>query len=234
MESKSYGESGLDLFQKIGVMPKKIGKILDVGCGRGDIVNFLIKAGYDVYGCDIDKTAIEEGIKQGLLTKERIFDKGYEDEDIKNNKFDTLIFHRPFFLKFVLDVILHLVQQESLSKNCEILLNTEQIQLIESGQETTTGFYHALLPYDKMKEILAKEIELDEKMCSIISDGIKENKQYYEIMNDIKQAGIYLNSHGEARQLELITLRQTLVKKPQVKRNAEKNLDIISHTSKHK
>jgi 2-polyprenyl-3-methyl-5-hydroxy-6-metoxy-1,4-benzoquinol methylase len=45
---------------------RKGGKILDLGCGTGDILILLKDLGWDVYGIDIDKKAIQIGRKRGL------------------------------------------------------------------------------------------------------------------------------------------------------------------------
>lgn len=43
----------------IAALPKEKGRIMDVGCGPGDILYLLKKAGFDVYGLDISQHAIE-------------------------------------------------------------------------------------------------------------------------------------------------------------------------------
>ena len=45
---------------------RKGGRILDLGCGTGDILILLKDLGLDVYGIDIDKKAIQIGRKRGL------------------------------------------------------------------------------------------------------------------------------------------------------------------------
>lgn len=42
------------------------GKILDLGCGTGDILALLKKLGWDVYGIDIDKEAVKIAKSRGL------------------------------------------------------------------------------------------------------------------------------------------------------------------------
>lgn len=56
-----------NLFGKyISALPSKIGKILDFGCNCGEILYMLKKSGFDVYGMDINKIAVEKCHNHGL------------------------------------------------------------------------------------------------------------------------------------------------------------------------
>jgi len=44
----------------ISALPSKTGKVLDFGCSCGDILYMLKKSGFDVYGMDISKIAVEK------------------------------------------------------------------------------------------------------------------------------------------------------------------------------
>lgn len=46
---------------------KKTGKILDIGCGSGDTLLMLKGLGWDVYGLDIDRKAVETAKNGDLL-----------------------------------------------------------------------------------------------------------------------------------------------------------------------
>jgi len=50
----------------ISALPSKRGKILDFGCSCGDILVMLKKAGFDVYGMDISRVAVEKCQSHGL------------------------------------------------------------------------------------------------------------------------------------------------------------------------
>lgn len=50
----------------IAALPKEKGRIMDVGCGPGDILYLLKKAGFDVYGLDISQHAVDAAHKNGL------------------------------------------------------------------------------------------------------------------------------------------------------------------------
>jgi 2-polyprenyl-3-methyl-5-hydroxy-6-metoxy-1,4-benzoquinol methylase len=54
--------------QNVPAMPSSVkkGKILDIGCGAGDTLVLLKKVGWDTYGLDMDKFAIENAKKRGL------------------------------------------------------------------------------------------------------------------------------------------------------------------------
>lgn len=56
-----------NLFGKyISALPSKIGKILDFGCNCGEILYMLKKSGFEVYGMDISKIALEKCHNHGL------------------------------------------------------------------------------------------------------------------------------------------------------------------------
>lgn len=68
-----YSPNILSLFisaviQNVPAIPsyKKNGKILDVGCGSGEILNLLKKLGWETYGLDIDPRAIKLAKKRGI------------------------------------------------------------------------------------------------------------------------------------------------------------------------
>lgn len=56
------------LIQQVPAIPvyKKNGKILDVGCGSGDTLILLQKLGWQAYGLDIDKNAIQAAQRRGI------------------------------------------------------------------------------------------------------------------------------------------------------------------------
>ena len=36
-----------------------LGTVVDIGCGRGDLINLLLERGYDAYGCDQSEASVE-------------------------------------------------------------------------------------------------------------------------------------------------------------------------------
>ena len=37
-----------------------LGVVVDMGCGRGDLINLLLERGYDAYGCDQSEASVEQ------------------------------------------------------------------------------------------------------------------------------------------------------------------------------
>jgi len=55
------------VFSLVPAMPQaSSGRILDVGCGSGDTLLLLKQVGWDVYGMDIDSSAVKVAKKRGL------------------------------------------------------------------------------------------------------------------------------------------------------------------------
>jgi len=50
----------------IAAMPDKKGRLLDVGCGPGDVIYLLKRVGFDLYGLDISEHAVKVAHKNGL------------------------------------------------------------------------------------------------------------------------------------------------------------------------
>jgi ubiquinone/menaquinone biosynthesis C-methylase UbiE len=66
---------------------KKVGRILDIGCGRGDFLVKMREKNWEVYGIDVSKSAIEmcrKKIENAYLGK-------LEDIKFKSNFFDVII-----------------------------------------------------------------------------------------------------------------------------------------------
>jgi len=91
---------------------KKKGKLLDIGCAFGYFASYARKKGFDVYGVDISKYAIEEFVKK--LDKNKFFvSNAAKKLPFKNSYFDVVT---------AFDVIEHVKSYEKAIKNiCKVL-----------------------------------------------------------------------------------------------------------------
>ncbi|MFH1833016.1 MAG: class I SAM-dependent methyltransferase [Candidatus Levyibacteriota bacterium] len=64
-----------------------IGKILDVGCGTGETLSLLKEVGWNVYGLDLDKDAINIAKKRGITAKIGSYE---EIESFPKDYFDAI------------------------------------------------------------------------------------------------------------------------------------------------
>jgi len=83
----------LELFMRVPAMPKLVrkGKILDVGCGSGDTLALFQLVGWDCYGLDIDKSAINVAHKRGI--KNALFGSYEAMKKYPDNFFDVVRFY---------------------------------------------------------------------------------------------------------------------------------------------
>jgi 2-polyprenyl-3-methyl-5-hydroxy-6-metoxy-1,4-benzoquinol methylase len=93
--------------------------ILDLGCGNGYLVNYLISLGYNIYGTD----ASEKGINIARQTNpDRFFvqdlSTGKLPAELQNLKFDTII---------STEVIEHLYDPEAFIAFCKLILKKGEI-----------------------------------------------------------------------------------------------------------
>ena len=73
----------------------KPGKVLDVGCSSGGMLQIFKEAGYDVTGMDYDKDRVAYGVKKGL----NLFEGDAFDVE---GKFDLIIYSH--VLEHILDL----------------------------------------------------------------------------------------------------------------------------------
>lgn len=66
----------------------RLQKILDVGCGSGRLVKFLLDEGFDAYGSDYAPSAIR--LAQKLVGKKRIYSSDATSLRFSKNKFDAI------------------------------------------------------------------------------------------------------------------------------------------------
>lgn len=108
----------------IAALPKSKGRIMDVGCGSGDILFLLKQVKFDVYGLDISKHAVNLAHKNGL----RNVIVGMEDkvETFPDNYFDCIrgshvVEHMPDPIRFINSC------HKKLAKNGTLILATPNI-----------------------------------------------------------------------------------------------------------
>jgi SAM-dependent methyltransferase len=82
-------------------------KILDIGCGRGELLKLLSQEGYDVYGCDIDDQCVKMSKTYGKVKKIAV-------EEISREKFNgsfdcIIISHVLEHIENPLDAIMRLI-----------------------------------------------------------------------------------------------------------------------------
>jgi 2-polyprenyl-3-methyl-5-hydroxy-6-metoxy-1,4-benzoquinol methylase len=70
-EDRCRGDSsdirkGQESYLKYFPGPSGTGKVLDIGCGRGEMVELLLEAGYDAVGVDLNREMVDLCTKKGL------------------------------------------------------------------------------------------------------------------------------------------------------------------------
>jgi len=88
----------LEVILKNFSLPEK-GSVLDVGCGTGAIMEFLLRQGYHVEGIDISAAALTHCARKGLIVKQGTIDQ----LPFSDNTFNIV---------FALDVLEHLPRRD--------------------------------------------------------------------------------------------------------------------------
>ena len=65
-------------------------KVLEIGCGTGNDINYLCKKGFDVTGMDISKNAIDIAEKNNQQHKNVKFLVGDINEDLPKERYDLI------------------------------------------------------------------------------------------------------------------------------------------------
>lgn len=88
-------------------------KLLDIGCGAGEISEKLINIGYEVYGLDISRKALQAAKKKGVKTKRWNLSKGLP---YKNQAFEYVFagetIEHLIDIEFILSEISRVVKKE--------------------------------------------------------------------------------------------------------------------------
>lgn len=101
----------------------RVNKILDVGCGKGEVGYILLtkKISKYVYGVDVDEDALKEARKKGLLTFK--VDLNSEKLPFPEEFFDIII---------SLDVIEHIINIDNMMSEIRRVLKTNGILIIST------------------------------------------------------------------------------------------------------
>jgi len=121
-------------FDFIALNLKKNAKVLEVGCGKGELALLLQQSGIDITAIDIEPAAIEIAIKNNVNAKVcDIFDV--------NDTFDVLLFTRSLHhIHHLEKVILH--AKNILSPHGKIIL--EEFDYLNVNASTTKWYYNHL------------------------------------------------------------------------------------------
>lgn len=122
-KEKSMHPGGLKLTKKI-IEESKLnnGKILDLGCGKGESINYLKDIGFEVYGLDISEKLIEEN-------KRNIKDIDFIKFDLESNK--NLPYEDNFFDGVLIECVLNLLEnKEFILKEIYRILKDDGLILI--------------------------------------------------------------------------------------------------------
>ena len=115
------------------IRDKRINKILDYGCGTGQLVKALKKKGLDVYGMDSSDEAIEIGKKNNV-----------DIIKINNLEFDKLKYEKNFDLIIISHVLEHQKKKSmgNFLKNLKYMIKDNQYLLtIVPNAQSITGAY---------------------------------------------------------------------------------------------
>lgn len=123
----------------ISALPSKIGKILDFGCGCGEVLYMLKKSGFDVYGMDISKIAVEKCHNHGLSNVCLGIEK---DLNIyPNNFFDSI--RASHVIEHMVDPKIFIeLANKKLKKGGELILQTPNINSLGILFGKHTKYYY--------------------------------------------------------------------------------------------
>ncbi|WP_455144920.1 class I SAM-dependent methyltransferase [Brachyspira pilosicoli] len=110
----SFSKMKKDKFKKLlkdVLKYKKNGKLLDIGCGPGYLMEEAEKLGFDVYGIEVGEKAAD--IAKNKFGNEKIYNGIIEKSNFKNNYFDIIMMS---------DVLEHVVNPLDLLKKSKELL----------------------------------------------------------------------------------------------------------------
>lgn len=107
-----------------GVLSKSVTsrKLLDIGCGYGDLMAAFQHSGWDVWGCDISAERVE--LCRKLRGLERTETADISDQPFPTERFDTIT---------MIDVLAHLHDPYAALNEVRTRLNTNGLLFIQTG-----------------------------------------------------------------------------------------------------
>lgn len=123
----------------ISALPSKVGKVLDFGCSCGEILYMLKKIGFDVYGMDISKIAVEKCHNHGLDNVSLGVEK---DLDIyPDNFFDSI--RASHVIEHMIDPKIFIeLASKKLKKSGELVIQTPNINSMGILFESHAKYYY--------------------------------------------------------------------------------------------
>jgi len=97
---------------------KKDGKILDVGCGNGEMIGWMKEYGWKTYGVDTSREACEQAEKQGL----DVFCGELQDAHFSSDFFDVITVNH---------VLEHVHNPLALLKECNRILKKDGLFIVD-------------------------------------------------------------------------------------------------------
>lgn len=113
--------------------PKSV--VLDLGCGYGRLSGFFVSRGYEVYGIDVNESAIEEAKRNEKLNSVRFSVQDATNTNFDNDFFDGILFQAVLACMAIED-------RKKILKECYRILKPKGvIQITEFGQTENRAEY---------------------------------------------------------------------------------------------
>jgi len=169
------------------------GKILDVGCGSGETLVLLKKIGWDVYGLDIDKSALRMAKERGISNT--TYGTFKNISDFPDNYFDAVrMYHVIEHLDNPVEALK--IIHKKLKKNGEIIIGTPNTKSVISrlfGKywlNLDTPRHVILFNPDILKKILIQEKYIVNEVHFCSAGGILGSVGYF--LADLRKTKINL------------------------------------------
>lgn len=167
----------IDLQHNRIIASEVTGRVLDIGCGYGSLVNYLSVNGHDALGVDSDKKNIQ--LAKNLFPNSKfIFDKAENLKSIKNNYYESIV------LK---DSLHHIIESDSkeafknfrkkLRKNGTlVILDPNPVLILKIGRKLVSNN--------------CPQISVEEAKAFVTSQGFSVKKiKYFEILGILFSGG---------------------------------------------